>query len=114
MKTTIESLIVPTSDTYVDSPLFRNLIEDHLTWLINHANNSVKPVTAHQIEVYDFDWIGLLRELQISPDLHYATIRMNGGKSFTDIPSDLRSLKVPGANVIQNLIMLSRGSKTSI
>ena len=114
MKTSIESLISTTSDPAIDSPLFRNLIEDHLSWLMQHPSNSVRIVTAHQIDVYDFDWIGLLAALKIDPNLNYAVIRMNGGKSFTDVPHNLRSIKVPDIRIIQNLLLLSKGTKNSV
>lgn len=111
MTTSIENLIEPTSPDDIDSPDFKNIIEDHLTWLINLPSNEVKTVTAHQIEVYDFDWIGLLLALGIDANRHYATIRMNGGNSLTDVPKDLRSLRVPQLNVIQNLKMLNSNTK---
>lgn len=114
MKTTLESLTSTTSDPAIDSPLFRNLIEDHLTWLAQHPSNSVRAVSAHQIEVYDFDWVGLLSALGIDPNLHYAVIRMNGGKSLTDVPHNLRSVKVPDIKIIQNLLLLSKGTKNAV
>lgn len=111
MKPSIESLASNPSADIFDTPEFRNIIEDHLTWLLNHPNNITKPVTAHQVDVYDFDWIGLLRSLDIPANLHFVVIRMNGGISLTDVPSDLRSLRIPDLAVIQNLVTLSSSSK---
>lgn len=111
MKTSIETLAsTPAGDIY-DSPDFRRLIEDHLTWLITHPNNTSKQVTAHLVDVYDFDWIGLLTELRIPTDLHFTVIRMNGGASLTDVPQDLRAIIVPDLAVIQNLVTLMSSSK---
>lgn len=111
MKASIENLIKSVSSDMNDTVEFKNLIEDHLTFLINHPGNSVINVTAHQIEVYDFDWIGLLMDLQIAPNLFYAIIRMNGGNNLTDVPKELRSLRIPNPSVIQNLETLSLGVK---
>lgn len=111
MKATIESLASPPASATFDDPAFRAVIEDLLTWLINQPSTLTKAVTAHQIEVYDFDWIGILNALRIPADLHWITIRMNGGNSLTDVPADLRSIKVPDPSLIQNLVMLNASSK---
>lgn len=111
MQAGIESLAkTPASDIF-DNPDFRNILEDHLDWLINHPNTHVLPITAHQIEVYDFDWIGLLDTVNIQRDMHWIVIRMNGGKSLTDVPQSLRALIVPDYSVIQNLVMLNSSTK---
>lgn len=111
MQATIESLAkAPASDIF-DDLSFKTIIEDHLTWLINHPATTSAPVAAHLIEVYDFDWIGLLMALRVSPELHHITIRMNGGMSLTDIPQDLRSMRIPSYEVIQNFIMLINSTK---
>lgn len=111
MKPSIENLAGRASADIFDTPEFRNIIEDHLTWLINHPNNVSQPVTAHQIDVYDFDWTGLLRSLDVPSDLHFVVIRMNGGISLTDVPNDLRSLRIPDLAIIQNLVTLVSSSK---
>jgi hypothetical protein len=111
MKASIESLAVPPASTNFDEPAFRAMLEDHLTWLVNHPNTTSLAVTAHLVDVYDFDWIGLLQALNVQPDLHWITVRMNGGMSLNDVPSTLRSLKVPDYNIIQNLIQLNASSK---
>lgn len=111
MQTSIESLAKTPAPELYDDPGFRNLLEDHLTWLINHESTSVVGVTAHQIEVFDFDWIGLLSELSIPTELHWIVIRMNGGVSLTDLPSDLRFLRIPSSDVIQNLVMINSSTK---
>lgn len=111
MQTSIEKLAKNPAGSIYDDPRFRSILEDHLTWLINHGSTTTVPVTAHQIEVYDFDWVGLLYALNIPSDMHWITIRMNGGKSLTDVPIDLRSLKVAEQSVIQNLVMLNASTK---
>lgn len=111
MQTSIEQLAKsPASETF-DDPAFRNLLEDHLTWLINHPATVTVPVTAHAVEIYDFDWIGLLNSIPVQADLQWIVIRMNGGQSLTDLPSELRSLRIPNYEVIQNLVMLNSSTK---
>lgn len=111
MQASIERLAAtPAANTY-DDPAFRAILEDHLTWLINHDGTNTKPVTAHQVDVFDFDWIGLLQDLSVPADLHWITIRMNGGKSLTDVPQSLRALRVPSTSALQNLVQLSASTK---
>jgi hypothetical protein len=111
MKNSIESLIKTFPGDPFNTEEFRNMIEDHLSWLITHPNTRTIAISAHQVDVFDFDWIGLLNDAKIQPDLHWTTIRMNGGTSFTDVPPNLRSLQVPDYTVIQNLIMLNSSTK---
>jgi hypothetical protein len=111
MKPSIETLASTAAADIFDTTEFRNIIEDHLTWLINHPNNTSHPITAHQVDVYDFDWIGLLNSADIPADLHFVVIRMNGGISLTDVPHDLRSLRVPDLAIVKNLVTLSSSSK---
>lgn len=111
MQTSIENLAQKPCATTFDDPAFRAVLEDHLTWLINHAQTTSVPVTAHQAEIYDFDWVGLLQDLKIPPDLFWLTIRMNGGMSLTDLPSTTRSLKVADYSVVKNLVMLNSSTK---
>jgi hypothetical protein len=111
MQASIESSASTPASEIFDDVDFKNVLEDHLSWFINHQSTVVVPVTAHQIEVYDFDWIGLLRDLNIPADLHWLVIRMNDGKSLTDVPVMLRALKVPDYTVVQNLVMLHTSTK---
>jgi hypothetical protein len=111
MQASIETSAASPASEIFDDVNFKNVLEDHLSWFINHPNTSVIPVTAHQIEVYDFDWIGLLQNLKIPSDLHWLVIRMNDGMSLTDVPSLLRALKVPDYNVVQNLVILHTSTK---
>ncbi len=111
MQASIETLANDPANEIFDDVDFKNVLEDHLTWFINHPTTNIVPVTAHQVEVYDFDWIGLLRNLNIPSDLHWLVIRMNGGMSLTDIPLTLRALKVPDYDVVQNLVILNASTK---
>lgn len=101
----IESLMNNAAQPIFDTIEFKNIIEDNLEWLITHPNTLVRAVSAHAIEVYAADWLGLLTALKIPPNLHHTVIRMNGGMSYTDLPEGLRSLRVPSDSVIQNFIM---------
>lgn len=111
MKTSLEKLISTINSDVYDSLAFKSLIEDHLTWLIAHPSTTTIPVTANQIEVYDFDWLGLLTALNLPSELFHTIIRMNGGMSLTDVPPYLRSLKVPSGDILRNFISLISSTK---
>lgn len=111
MQASIEALAYDSANEIFDDVVFKNILEDHLSWFINHNSTTILPVTAHQVEVYDFDWIGLLRALNIPSDLHWLVIRMNDGMSLTDVPTTLRALRVPDYSVVQNLVMLNASTK---
>lgn len=98
----------------VDHPTTRRLIEDHLTWLIEHPDTTETPVTPHQLHVYEFDWIGLLAHLNVTQNNYWAVIRMNGGMSYTDVPQDITSLLVPSNSAVTRLVELQfSGKKTA-
>lgn len=106
MNSSLEKLTQPIATNIFDTVAFKNIIEDHLTYLLTHPNTITIPVTAHQVNVYEFDWIGLLASLNIQPNLRHTVIRMNGGSSFSDVPELLRSLRVPDLTILQNIATL--------
>lgn len=106
MISTLEKLTQPTASAIFDTVYFKNIIEDHLSWLIAHPSTNTLPVTAHQVNVYEFDWIGLLSNLNVQPNLFHTVIRMNGGMSYTDVPPLLRAIKVPDPTILQSLVTL--------
>lgn len=107
----LNSLMRIAGNPVVDRPVVRRLIEDHLSWLIAHPETEQRNVTLHQLHVYEFDWIGLLGELNIPPQNHWATIRMNGGQSYTDVPQNIGILLVPATNAITKLADLQNTGK---
>lgn len=111
MNPSIEKLAMGAGNSAYDEPEFRNIIEDHLTWLMNHGGTTSISVSPKQIDVYAFDWIGLLNNLNIPSDYHWVVIRMNEGMSFTDVPPLLRNLLVPDFQLVNNLYVLNKSTK---
>lgn len=101
----LEMLMSNSAEPIFDSVEFKNVIEDNLSWLISHPNTISKAVSAHTVDVYAADWLGLLTALSVPANLHHTVIRMNGGMSYTDLPYTLRSLRIPSLSIIQNFIM---------
>ena len=102
----IESFFTSSPSAEVSVSAFRSVIEDHLTFFLNHASTRVIEVSAHDAHVFSFDWIGLLNKLSIPAELHWITIRLNNGRSHTDLSESLRSLYVPDGAEFNKLVQL--------
>lgn len=93
----IRSLLASNGIEMCDDESFRNVFEDHLSFFKKQGNHDIVSVTLMQLYVHGFSWIGLLNELGVSKDIHWFTIRLNGGESFQDTPKDIGYLLVPHA-----------------
>lgn len=103
MSSAIEDLMSdPGPDVYYEEG-FRNVLEDHMTYLREHAETIVLTVTPKQTDVYQFDLIGLLNELNVPMYLHWVIMRMNHLNTITQVPADLTGLLSPKANEISKL-----------
>jgi hypothetical protein len=95
MKMKIDSLMVsPGASIYYDAD-FRNVLEDHMTYLRQHSSTAQIDVEATKAIKYQFDLFGLLREYRVPEQLHWLTMRMNNMTSPTDATADISSLLVP-------------------
>lgn len=80
-------------DTYY-SPAFMKVIEDHLTYLRN-GNVTVIQLTNTQCVKYIGDFFGLLIDLKIDKNYHYAVMRVNNYLSAADYKGDISQVIVP-------------------
>lgn len=106
-KSKVESFFTTSPSPQVSTGLFRQLVEDHLSYFLGLTSTQIIEVTAHDAHVFSFDWIGLLRKLGIPAEIHWITIRLNGGRSYTDFPETLRSLYVPDVAEFNKLVQLN-------
>jgi hypothetical protein len=91
----IDALMTDPGPSVIYEDGFRNLIEDHITYLRNHPQTQVVTATSQQTYKYEFDLAGLLNELGITTDMHWIVMRMNHLTSPTHVPEDLTSILVP-------------------
>lgn len=99
----INTLMIDDGDPVHYTAGFRNVIEDHLPWLLKQPGTKVQAVTAFQAQKYEFDAAGLYQELGIPQYLHWVVSRLNGLKSLTEVPADLLQLIVPSSTDIDRL-----------
>lgn len=94
---------VPTGNTDYYSQAFRNLIEDHKNYLLNHSLTKQIPLTPNAEDIYTGDFYQLLQSLRIEQDLWWIIMRLNGLHSPLDYTGNLGNIYVPDASVINSL-----------
>lgn len=86
-----------------DLESFRQVYEDHLELIRARDDTTRLPVSGKQLDVHQFNWIGLLNELQVPQNLHWFTMRLNDSSNWSDLSKDLVSVAVPSATYIRAL-----------
>lgn len=110
LEASINSMLISSDSSTYYSRGFRNVLEDHMTYLRKHPETRVIPVTPMQAHQYEFDMTGLLNELGIPLKMHWVVIRMNHFNSLTEVPADLIQLLLPSENEIIKLKQLYESS----
>ena len=86
---------------YLDD--FRNVLEDHMSYLRTHPATTtiqVEPMVAFKFE---YDFYGLLQALNVSPHLHWVVLRMNLLTGSTDYRRDMLYLWLPDFTVVEHI-----------
>lgn len=98
----LNKLVDPGADVYY-SLAFRNMIEDHLQWLITNPTSA--PITIEPGIAYKYagDLEGVLRYQGVSNRLHWIIMRMNAMTSPSDYRDTMLQLHVPEPSVIERL-----------
>lgn len=107
----IENFFRAAASAVASSASFRAVLEDHLSYLRTAPGTRIEEVSAHNATVYNFDWIGLLNKINIPVELHWITIRLNGGRSYTDFTEDIRSLYIPDSVEVNKLLQLHMSAR---
>ena len=90
------------SSIYYDND-FRNVLEDHMTFLRNHPLTSVITLDANKVYQFEFDLFGLFRFYQIPVQLYWLTMRMNNRVSPQDNVKNIEILLVPDHNTVAQI-----------
>lgn len=107
----LSDLMIKTPDAMYFDAGFRRALEDHLTYFRTHPTTSVASVTAHNLEVYEFDFYGLLYEMKVEPELHYIVMRLAGLTGSTDSFKHLELLYVPDVQVVAKRMQVYKAKK---
>lgn len=90
------------SSIYYDDG-FRHVLEDHLTYLREHASTVSLNLDASLVYMYEFDFFGLLAAYRIPVQLHWLVMRMNKLRCPTEAGLDINSILVPDATVVDRI-----------
>ncbi|BDD79890.1 hypothetical protein [Burkholderia phage FLC9] len=88
-------------DYYSDG--FRNLLEDHYSWLKTQSSTKTVPIDAYLAVRYEFDFYGLLQNQNVPTELHWIVMRLTGYTSPDQMTRDLQSYVLPDPSVISRL-----------
>lgn len=89
-------------DTYYTST-FRNVLEDHMTYLRTHAKTQNLPINPSAAYKYESDLFGLLQHLSIPAHLHWLVMRMNDMTTPTQSTSALSKLIIPDLALVDRI-----------
>ena len=100
----IDQLMIDSGpDTFYDDN-FRNVLEDHMSYLRTLNSTYSISIDAQQAYVFTGDLQGLLQANGIAPELWWIVMRLNNFKSHSDIDGTLSYLLIPSQQVINQLL----------
>lgn len=90
---------------------FRKVIEDHLKILKTSQNVTPLDVSNVDASVYHGDLYGLLTKYNVSIDIHWIVMRINGFTSPTQYTQDIVSLDLPNIAYLESLLNRFRANQ---
>lgn len=84
-------------------PAFRNVLEDHMTFLREHPQTSVLNVEPTQAYRFEHDLFGLLAHYGVSRAFHWVVMRMNKMTTPTELTRDAVQLLVPETRLVEQI-----------
>lgn len=94
----------PAGDPVWYTDAFRNVLEDHLTYLRNNKTTQLQQVEPNLVIKFQFDMFSLFRFYRLQDYLHWITMRMNGYLSPIDNFSEMTSFIVPDETTINQIL----------
>ena len=90
------------SNIYYD-PVFRNVLEDHMTFLRTHEQTTRLNIESIYAYKYVGDLSGLLKHYNIDIYLHWIIMRMNNFTSYNEANDNIVDLLIPEPIVIERI-----------
>ncbi|HRM29451.1 MAG TPA: hypothetical protein PLH48_02845 [Acinetobacter johnsonii] len=84
-------------------PGFRIVLEDHLTYLINHPSSEVFTVEPGPAHKYEGDFYGLLQAYKLPAYMHWIIMRMNSMTSPMEYRDNKLDILKPSAEVLEKI-----------
>lgn len=103
MSEILDGLRVDFNPSYVTKG-FRDMLEDHLQWLIVHPKSTLVTPAGNHITTHRYDFYGLLHAIQIPADYHWLCMRMNGLTSPHEYKGEYQPILLPDQRVVDDLL----------
>lgn len=88
-------------DYYNDS--FRDVLEDHLTYLKTLAGTKTIPIDAYLATRYEYDFFGFMQQQKVPMYLHWLTMRLTGYTSPDQMSPNLQSYVLADPQVVESI-----------
>lgn len=109
----VDSLLTAQGTGVYYTDAFRNVLEDHMTYLRNAASTTVMNVDPIKAYRFEFDLNGLLLDMGIPLYLHWLVMRMNNYSSPQQVPADLTTLLIAAPSEL-TMILQSEYTKARL
>ena len=106
MANSIDNLMVSDGPAVFYDEDFKIVLESHLTYFRNPANNTVVPVASNDAYRFEGDLYGLLHSYNIQPQYHWIIMRVNEITAPYETTESLSHLLIPNTDLIENLRQL--------
>lgn len=107
----IDSLYVGQGDAIYYTDEFRDVIEDHLSWLRNHQKTTLRAILPEIAYPNAGDFYSVLDAIGLKRQYHWTVLRMNGLTDPIQSPEDLSEILLPSTDIIDNLVRLQLNRK---
>lgn len=94
------------NDDLINNPEYLRLMDTHIGFFKNHAENKIVTVTGLQADIYAGDLFGLLNLLNIGREYHYVVMRMNGFFSSGDFDGTITEFIVPSNSALSRVVAI--------
>ncbi|WP_257291138.1 hypothetical protein [Endozoicomonas sp. ONNA1] len=85
-------------------PEFRDMVEDHLNWLITHPDTTTIDILPKDAFKYEGDFYGLMAQIDNRRHLFWYVMRINRMKQPEDFTRDTVQLLIPDTALLDRLV----------
>lgn len=89
---------------------FRNVLEDHMTYLRSHPDTQKREITPSEAYQFENDFYGLMNYKAVPMHFHHLVLRMNNMTNPDQMPPDLTFFLLPEMAVVSRLLSVYKTS----
>lgn len=106
----IQSLMTNPGHPYFYEEGWRNLIDQHVEYLLNQPRTVVQNIDPKLGYRFESDLRGYLAQIKVSPHLFYIVLKMNGFKDGSEFGEQTGTLYLPDEQDADKLMAIYRSS----